>query len=76
MASQVIKEIKGVFFVECLNGESYEDFTFNDDDYGVFFTGSTELGIEGHCYFYGCIFDANIYADERNEQLKDSGNLE
>lgn len=72
MESQVIKEIKGIFFVDCLG----DDSSFSDDDYGVFFTGSTELGIEGHCYFYGSKSDAKSDADKRNELLKDSGYLD
>ena len=72
MESQVNKEIKGIFFVDCLG----DDSTFSDDDYGVFFTGSTELGIEGHCYFYGSERNAMSDAEERNELLKERGYLD
>jgi len=72
MESQVIKKIKGIFFVDCLA----DDSVFSDDDYGVFFTGSLELGIEGHCYFYGSNRDAKSDAEERNELLKDRGYLD
>jgi hypothetical protein len=64
---------KGEYFVDHLDGESFDGLTFNSDEYGVFFTGSKELGKEGHCYFYGSKDEADKYAHIKNKHLKKQG---
>ena len=65
--------LKGEYFVDSIDGETFDDSTFNSDEYGVFFTGSKELGKEGHCYFYGSKVEADEYAHRKNTHLKEQG---
>lgn len=65
--------LKGEYFIDSLSCETFEDSKFNNDEYGVFFTGSKELGKEGHCYFYGSKQDAEKDKNERNDHLVKNG---
>lgn len=65
MKQNIISE----FFVDSLSGEIFDIVEFNENDYGVFFTGIKELGKEGHCYFYGSEKDAIEYCKEKNKNI-------
>ena len=66
-------KLKGEYFIDSLSGETFDSTTFNDDEYGVFFSGSKELVKEGHCYFYGSEEDAEKFAERKNQHLKERG---
>ena len=67
--------IKGIYYSDSLDDETFDGTTFDSNDYGVFFTGSEKLGNEGHCYFYGSKDEVEKEVEKRNLHLKENGYL-
>lgn len=60
-------KVDGKYYVDSLEGTSFDGIEYGSDDYGVF---HRETG--DHCYFYGTRKDCDQFRDEKNwEDLPD-----
>jgi hypothetical protein len=54
-------KVKGKYYVDTLEGTTFDGNDYGSDDYGVF---SIDNG--DHCYFYGSKKDCDQFCDEKN----------